>query len=78
MSSDEEDFFSMSDNEYTIMKNRFNNPYSKYQVCRIHLDNTLNPSYTTLTIKDDEIEYKLYQSSYKQIYFKKQTPKKKS
>lgn len=79
----EDDFFSMSENEYKEMKKCINNPNARYIICRVKLDSFLNPSYTLLTMVDDVtladtqnegIEYKLCPSTNNSIYFKRYKP----
>ena len=61
-----------------------NNPFAQYYICRVHLDKHLNPTYTLLSMQDDdtlsnaETEYKLYQSLNGERYFRKQEQKRKS
>ncbi len=84
MSTNEDDIFSMSENEYQTMINCLGRVNAKYCICRVHLDSKLTPSYLLLTAKDEEtlisndgeIEYKLYQSSNSHKYFQKQPQKK--
>lgn len=81
MNSREDDYFKMSENEYNTMKKCFHNPLAKYYICRVTLDSALNPSYTLLSMQDDETlanaetEYKLFQSSNGELFFRKQTQK---
>ncbi len=84
MNNSEDDYFKMSENEYDVMKKCFHNPFAQYYICRVHLDKHLNPTYTLLSMQDDdtlsnaETEYKLYQSLNGERYFRKQEQKRKS
>lgn len=83
MNCGEDDYFKMSENEYNVMTQCFHNPCAKYYICRVGLDSSLNPSYTLLSMKDEETlanaetEYKLFQSLNGERYFRKQEQKKK-
>lgn len=82
-SNGEDDYFKMSENEYKVMKQCFNNPYARYYICRVHLDSALHPSYTLLSMQDDETlsnaeaEYKLCQFQNGERIFRKQDQKRK-
>lgn len=84
MNNGEDDYFKMSENEYNVMTQCFHNPFAKYYICRVRLDSSLNPSYTLLSMKDEETlanaetEYKLFQSLNGERYFRKQDQKKKT
>lgn len=83
--NNEEDSFEMSENEYGIMKQCVDNPQANYIVCRVKLDNKLNPISFTLLIMIDNTtmidianrttQYKLYPFIGRTIQFKKYTPK---
>jgi len=83
MNHGQDDCFKMSENEYNVMIQCFNNPCARYYICRVELDSSLNPSYTLLSMKDEETlanaetEYKLFQSLNGERYFRKQDQKKK-
>lgn len=76
----ENDSFVMSENEYKVMMESCNKNNCRYIVCRVFLDNKLNPSYTYLTMKyndiltsidDDNIQYKISSIDGNNICFKK-------
>ncbi len=67
-SDKEDDKFYMSDNEYKVMMECASNPRARYWICRVKLDNALNPTFSFLIMKDEQtlvdvnntqIEYKL-------------------
>lgn len=64
----EDDTFYMSENEYKVMMECATNPHARYLICRVKLDNAFKPTFSFLTVKDEQtlvdvkdnqIEYKL-------------------
>lgn len=84
--SGDDDYFSMSENEYRIMLECANNPRANYVIYRVRLDSTLTPSCTTLAMKDSstlidpinpEIQYILSSQTIDSLSFKRLNPNRK-
>lgn len=81
--SGEKDYFSLTENEYRVMKESLQRSNVIYTVCRITLDNELNPTYTILHLKDSStlisndgnIEYKMCPTIGTSVTFMKTTQK---
>lgn len=80
----EDDYFSLSENEYKVMKECLERENANYYLCRVKLDKLCNFAFSILYMKDNitfidtqnqTLQYKLHPSTNKNAYFMKYNPK---
>lgn len=76
----DDDFFSLSENEYKVMRECAERGNAEYYLCRVKLDSLYNPTFSLLVMKDnvtfvdiqnEGIQYKLHPLISRNVYFKR-------